>query len=230
MGFSAHLYYRNFNRTQNVFEQMHYEGRRLRENTNYFTFGAFEDMEQLEYQYFPPTIRAFSPIIRHSNCYGLITMYYHQDFLEENQQIRITINESWIYLQLILDFPETNESLELSYTYFLKGRLLRRNRPLTLEFQDTNETLEPSHSYSNRGWLLLGYDPRVNVNECDWNASNEECEAFFDRHQLTQGDIENLYHWFLQDRILFDWLNFDGLPTEFSMDNLGNITFEETNW
>jgi len=65
---------------------------------------------------------------------------------------------------------------------------------------------------------------------CNYFITDKLSPFSWSKHQLTQDDIENLHHWFLQDLILIDWFDVDGLSAEFSIDDLGNFTLEEADW
>ena len=120
------LFYHNFFKIGNVFDQMYY----TRIRTTYNWFGGnrvtlFQNMEQLK------------NIPRDMELYcteeGFFFENYKEEYLEENQSIsfdfskaRLTIAFTFAYR-----FPDTDERISLVYTYYLENRELIK-RPIRI--------------------------------------------------------------------------------------------------
>jgi hypothetical protein len=129
---------------------------------------------------------------------------YDPKYLDENKTIDMYIWRDRRIIGFILwwDFHDTGERILMRYGYCVSTRVLSR-RTLSIS--------SPLYDTSNSRNFL---------------TDEADIQDFLERHNLTMEELSELHHWFLFERIVVDWLDGNSETTRFSIDDLGDYTFE----
>ena len=207
--------YRSYVRFDNVFDQLyHTEGSRFGQMADTRLHGRLDYVET-----------------------GGRRVIYNGIGLGENRSLVIETNQvvppfpetrpalSFSFAQ---EFPESNESIFLSYLYYLDTSELFAHpffisSPLYFEeyiLRDwgSDEAYEDFLRRNN-----LQHNPEMAFGFSD-REDSDVTDDFLARHNLTREEIEELHHWFLFEYFLPLWHETTQIRTRFSPDNWGEFT------
>jgi len=205
-------FYLVYLRFDNVFEQLyHTEGSRFGQMADTGLHGRLEDVET-----------------------GGRRVIYSGDSLERNRSFVIETNQivppfpetrPTLFFSFRQDFPDSNESIILSWAYFLDtkelySRTLSISSPLYFEeyilgHWGSYEAYELFLSQNN-----IQHDPEAALSFTD-SENQEVIDDLLSRHNLTRKEIEELRYWFLFEYFLPLWYETTNSRTRFSPDNWG---------